>query len=361
MTATDAPALYGARPVFTLGGAVDDALSDAVTRLVVEETTAGLTRLEATFGNWGGSEQGDLDFRFFDGRTFDLGTEIAVELGEGRTAGSVFTGRVSALEAQYPQLGGPELAVLAEDELQPIRMTRRTRVFEDVSDADIVSRIAREHGLRARVDLDGPVHRVVAQLNESDLGFVRRRAQAAGGEVTLHDGQLEVQPRERRSATTVTIEEGDLRDCVMTADLADQRSSVTVTGWDVEAKAAVRHRATGTVVSAELGGLRSGPNLVADVFGDRDEQIAHTQAASVSEAQAYAEATMRLLARRFVRGRVLVQGNANLKVGIEVEMSGLGPLFDGTHTVTEVRHAFDAERGFETWFHTERPGLGVAR
>lgn len=362
MTATtETPALYAARPLFTVDGSAESSLTDAATRIVVEETIDGVARLEATFGNWGADAGGQIGYRLFDGALLDFGTEVAVDLGAGQSGGQVFAGRVSALEAQFPQLGGPELAVLAEDAVVQLRSVRRTRVFEDLSDADVVSRIARDHQLQASVDLDGPVKRATAQLNETDLGFVRRLVRAAGGEITFAGGKLTVEPRHRRSGRPVTIAVEELRECAITADVADQRTAVTVSGWDVDAKTAIEHVATDSAVQSEVGTGRSGPAVVSEVLGVRPEQLAHLHPSTSSEAQAYAEAAMRLLARRFVQGRFLIQGDARLRVGVEVELAGVGPLFDGAHTVTEVRHTFDAERGFETWFHTERAGLGQAR
>ena len=37
-----------------------------------------------------------------------------------------------------------------------LRMTRRMKSFENMSDADIVQTIATEHGMQAETDADGP-------------------------------------------------------------------------------------------------------------------------------------------------------------------------------------------------------------
>src|SRR5260370_28473293 len=61
-----------------------------------------------------------------------------------------YTTLFRSIEAEYPQGGGAQVLVLAEDLLQDLRMTRRTRSFEDMSDEDVIRQIAQEHSLTYR-------------------------------------------------------------------------------------------------------------------------------------------------------------------------------------------------------------------
>ena len=49
---------------------------------------------------------------------------------------------------------------------------------------------------------------------------------------------------------------------------------------------------------------------------------------------------------------------ADLQVEADVELTGVGPRFDGHYRLVEVRHRFDAEAGLRTEITAERPGLG---
>jgi hypothetical protein len=75
-------------------------------------------------------------------------------------------------------------------------------------------------------------------------------------------------------------------------------------------------------------------------------------------ARAEAEAHLRTLARRFVRGRGEADANAALRAGGTVDLDGLGPLFDGRYGVTDVLLRFDAQRGLRSEFGVERAWLG---
>src|SRR3712207_1710096 len=106
--------LYAARPILTLGGQERPALAEGLLALVVEETTAGLFRCEATFGNWG-TPNGRVGYLYFDRSLIDFGRPLAIRLGDGDAARQIFDGRIMGLEAHYPRSRPPELLVLAED------------------------------------------------------------------------------------------------------------------------------------------------------------------------------------------------------------------------------------------------------
>src|SRR5712691_6147725 len=141
-----APTLYTSRPVVALGGQRNDALSTDILTVLVEETTEGLVRCEATFNNYGAGGN-NADYLYFGRDILDFGKDFAIQLGPGDLARQVFKGRITGLEAEYPATGGGQLVVLAEDRFQDLRMMRRTRAFEDVSDEDVIRQVAQEHSL----------------------------------------------------------------------------------------------------------------------------------------------------------------------------------------------------------------------
>ncbi|HEX8359471.1 MAG TPA: hypothetical protein VF613_05165, partial [Longimicrobium sp.] len=244
MPDTGAPGIYPSRPRISIDGREEAALGAQVQDLFVEETVAGLYRCEATFINWG-PKNGAVGFLYFGRDVLEFGKTLKIEMGAGDGAGTVFEGRITALEGRFSGARPPELLVLAEDRLQDLRMTRRTRTFEDVSDADVVRRIASAHSLRADVDFSGPTHRVVAQVNQSDLALARDRARAAGAELWVEGDTLMAKPRTARDAGSATLTFGQaLIELSVTADLAHQATGFTVAGWDVAGKRAVSHRAT---------------------------------------------------------------------------------------------------------------------
>jgi phage protein D len=86
--------------------------------------------------------------------------------------------------------------------------------------------------------------------------------------------------------------------------------------------------------------------------------VVHELPCTSQEAQALAEANYRRWARRFVTGSGLADGDGRIQVGTRLTLNGLGDLFNGTYYVAAVRHVFDPEIGYHTWFSVERPGIG---
>lgn len=356
--AGSAPAVYSPRPRILVEGGEEAALAQQLQGLFVEETTAGLSRCELTFVNWG-PKDGGVGFLHFGRDLLDFGVALKVEMGAGTAAAAVFEGRISALEGRYAGTRPPELLVMAEDRLQDLRMTRRTRTFEDVSDADVIRRVAQAHGLGAEVDVAGPTHRVVAQVNQSDLALARDRARAAGAELWIDGSTLKAKARTERDAGALTLTYGEgLHEFAVSADLAHQTTGFTVAGWDVASKQAVLPEATASVVASELDGGEGGADVLRSAFGDRAQQVVHDLPASEAEARALAEAHFARAARRFVSGTGIAEGDPRLRVGAELEVKQVGPLFEGRYWVTRVRHTFDAVNGYRTAFAVERPGLG---
>lgn len=352
--ATEGDRIQAARPTIKVGGREDASLAQGLLGLLVIDAASGMARCEATFGNWGPSG-GEVGFRYFDRQTLDFGKALAIEIaGLG-----IFDGRITALEGGFAEGGAPEITVLAEDRLQDLRMTRRSRTFEQVSDAGLVQRIASDHGLTPDVDLTGPTHAVIAQVNQSDLALVHERARGVDADVWIEGTTLHAKARARRTGTPIELRLGtELRECRVLADLAHQRSSVTAGGWDVSGKQALRSKKTDSVLSGELCGGSSGPSILATALGTRDEVLAHAAPATAPEAEARAEAHLRSIARRFVTARALVAPDGRLRAGKLVKLTGIGPLFSGTYFLTEVRHLFDGARGLRAEITAEAAGLG---
>src|SRR5262245_717184 len=350
------PSIKSARPTILVAGDEKPALAQRLMSLVVRETQSGLFSCEAVFGNWG-TVGDEIGFLYFDRKLLDFGKPFAIAIG----ADTIFEGRIIGLEAHFPAERPPELAVLAEDRLQDLRMTRRTRTFANVTDADMMQAVAADHGLTSAVTVTGPPHDVLAQVNQSDLAFLRERARAIDAELWMDARTLHVTPRSKRTASPLRLAlKRELRSFSALSDLAGQRSSISVSGWSVSSKSALTHVADETAVSGEVGGDTSGVSILKSALGERKEAVVHSVPLDGPETQACAEAYFKSMARRFVTGRGVAETDARLRVGVSAQLDGLGPLFSGKYYVVEVRHLFDGADGLRTEFIAERPGIGRA-
>jgi phage protein D len=346
--------LKSSRPAIFVGGQENGPLAGGLLELLIVENTQGLYRCEAKFGNWGETNN-TIGFLYFDRSLLDFGKDFQIKLGSD----SIFNGKIMGLEASFPEGQAPEISVLAEDRFQDLRMTRRTRTFGDVSDADVINQVANEHGLSPSVNLTGPTYKVLAQLNQSDLAFVRERARAIDAEVWMDGSTLNAKSHTSRNGGTLEMTYGNqLRQFTVLADLAMQRTSVAVNGWDVSSKGALQYEATDSAINSELNGDTSGVSILQSAFGKRKEALVHTVPLNSQEAQFEAESFFRLSARRFVVGHGVAETVASLRVGSYVNLKGLGALFNGKFYVSEAKHIFDSFKGLRTEFRAERAGIG---
>lgn len=349
------PAVKVSRPTFNIGGKDEATLSAGLIELLIVETTQGLYRCEATFGNWG-PKNGSTDFIYFDRRMLDFGKTFQVKIGTN----TIFDGRVTALEAQFPEGAPPQICVLAEDRFQDLRMTRRTRSFSNVSDSAVFNQIATDHGLTANVSVGGPTYPHLAQVNQSDLAFLRERARTIDAELWMDGKNLNVKSHTQRTGAPTKLNYGkDLREFFVLADLANQRTAVNANGWDVVGKAALTFQATDSVLGSELNGDTSGASILQQAFGARKEALAHTVPLNSQEAQSAAETYFKVSARRFLTARGTAETDGKFRAGVSVDLQGLGPLFSGKYYVCEIKHLFDGMMGLRTEFRAERPGIGA--
>jgi phage protein D len=346
--------ITSSRPTFKVAGREIAALADALLELSIRESVQGLYACEAVFGNWGPSG-GQTSYLYFDRQTLEFGKDFEVLLGSD----TLFKGRIMGLEGRFPEGNPPAIAVLVEDRFQDLRMTRRTRTFADTSDSDLMNKLASDHGLTPNVSVTGPTHKVLAQANVSDLAFMRERARVLDVELWIDGTTLSAKTRSSRNGGTLTFGLGnELREFEVLADLAEQRTSVIVTGWDLSSKAAVSEKSDDSTVSGEVKSGDSGANLLKSAIGERKETVGFSAPVNSQEARTTSESLFKQRARKFITGRGVAKTDAKLRVGATLTLKGLGPLFSGDYYVVESEHRFDAAKGLRTSFAVERPGLG---
>lgn len=352
-------AFYTARPTVRIDGRDDDRLGIHLQSLTMQEQEGGLSSLEVCFNGWGPHEGGSPGFLFEDEQLLALGKRLEVYAGEAAAPTAIFDGRISAVELAMDSEGPPRSVAWAEDRLAAARLERLSATYENRSLADIVGTVASRHGLTPRVTgLTEPLPLAV-QFNESDLAFLRRLLQRCGADLQVVGDELQVGARAEVTRNRIALQMGSqLYRLRAVADLAHQVTALKVTGFDPEQGQAVEGDGAGAALGPGSG--RTGGELLRQTFGAREQRSSHRLALSAGEATALAEMELAQRARRFVRVEGVCEGNPALRVGTELALSGAGPRFDNSFTVTACTHRFDARRGYETAFVAEGAYLGQA-
>lgn len=353
-------AIYQARPTVRVDGQEQPMLSELLLSMDMIEAEGGMSTLELRLSNVASDARGMAAPAFEDERIVALGSSLTVYAGDEDAPTEIFRGVVTCLEAELGQQGPPELVVIAEDALQRARMRRRTRVHEDLSIARLGREIAAAAGLQPVITGFSESIGTWVQLNESDLAFLRRLLDRYHGDVQVVGDALHLSPRAEVARGELELAlSSQLQRVRVCADLADQVTQVTTSGWD--AVAGRRVKATSTGRSAGPGAGRTGSAILRRALGERSEHVGGCEVTTSDEARALADTVFDRRARRFVVAEGTAEGNPRIRVGTHLALRGLGSRFDNTYYVVHARHRYDVVRGYETDFEAECARLGEAR
>jgi uncharacterized protein len=354
--------LTATSPVFEVDGSVRGELARDLLRLEVQETTEGMKTLRARFLAIGPSFEEEEQLLYLDGSPFDFGKPIHVSIGSPGMARTIFRGFISGIEVNFEESEEPEVLIYAEDQLMDLRMTRRMRTYENVTDAEIAQQIADAHGLSADIDAEGPGYDRVQQWNMSDLAFLRERARLIRAEIWLGQDTLHFMSRDRRDGTDLVLVRGnDIVSLKACADLAHQRTAVHVTGYSAADRAVIDEQSGAEAIEAEVSGVRTGPRILEEAFGPRVSYRVREVPLSETEAADWARAEMLRRARAFVQVSGTTRGSPDMVVGSTLTLERAGSPFNGPgYYVTAVRHTYDLNSGYRTHFQAERPTIEEA-
>jgi phage protein D len=268
--------------------------------------------------------------------------------GEGEQV--VFDGEIVELEPGF-RPGVQDLTVRAFDRLHRLTYGRHVRSFLNVTDGDLVQKIAAEVGLSAEVAATTQVHPYVLQNNETNLQFLRRRAAAQGLLLYVQGERLVCQPL-RAAGTAVELEWGrGMNEFRPRLTTLQQASGVTVRGWDPAAKQEIVGQAQNGTGAPQLGFGKTGAQVIQDAFRLQapalitDRPVRHQGAADL-----LAQAEADRIAGTFVEAEGTCAGNPALVAGASVRLSAVGERFGGTYLVTAATHTYSAQAGYSTQF-----------
>jgi phage protein D len=285
----------------------------------------------------------DPDLRLINGKDFAAGTAVKVELGFAPQKKRVFEGEVVALEPQFRRDLPASLKVVCHESLHRLALSAMTRAFNDVDDKQIVTQIAREHGLSAKAPSGTTEH--VLQANVTDAAFLRRLAQKQGNHLRISGKQLIVGPPPGGRRIAVGPESGVSRMKVK-INAGAQVSEISIHGWDPVQKREIVGKAKAQGMTGE-GSRAYGGGAVLSFAGD------HHGPADAATAEAMAKGRMRKIAEGYVTAQVEMLGDPEVAPGAEMKFEKLDAQLDGTWRVERATHSF-SKRGYFVKFGAVR-------
>ena len=283
------------------------------------------------------------DFPLSGGDTFRPGTEVEVLAGPADDPVSLFVGVVVKQSLKVRDHVAPQLVVECRHKAVRLTVGRKSAYFLGQTDADVITALLDDAGVRADVESTRVTHETQVQYASTDWDFLLARAEANGRLVVTRGDAVSVKAP-ALGAASLTLQFGaTVLELDAELDARAQYAAVRSVAWDPAQQALVEKDA------AEPGIAGPGDLAASDLAAVVGlERLPLAGAVTEDEAQAWADAA--LLKSRLAKasGRVKCEGIGTVHPGDVVTLGGVGGRFGGDVLVTGVRHELDLVQGWKT-------------
>ena len=276
---------------------------------------------------------------------FEPGKTIEIKLRyEGATdqEATVFKGLVLKHSVER-DAQGTLLTIELKDAASKLTRTRRSKVYHDQTDADILRGIIDEYDLSSgTVAATQPKHAEMVQYYCTDWDFLVMRAEIQGLLVVVDDGTITLprlavsgQPQHR-----FTYGSDEIYNIEIEVDASHQFPGVESLAWDIKAQKQTQ-ASKAQAFDLSQGNLKG--EAVARATGAKTYTLAAPVPLDPQELQAWADAHLARSRIAMLRGRLSVPGLAAIKPLDVMEIAGVGTRFNGTTLVTGIRHRVNTQ------------------
>lgn len=289
------------------------------------------------------------DMKWLEDPTFREGKKIEIFCGE-RPPITLLIGLIAGLEPELDQ-ASPVLLVRGYDLSHKLYRGRQRRSFVQVTDADLVRKLAVEAGLTpGTIDSTPEVHEYVFQNNQTNAEFLLERARRLGFELWVENRALHFRQPAPNGQSASLVWGDTLHDFRPRLSTAEQVNEVEVRGWDPTQKRAVVGWATQGRGSPHIGIEQSGAAIAKEAWGEAKLAVVDQYVRSPAEAENLAQAILDETASTFVEAEGVCEADPTLVPGRQVRIEGIGRRFEGTYYITQVSHAWTAAQLMSTQF-----------
>lgn len=235
------------------------------------------------------------------------------------------------------------LRVELKDAAFKLTRQRRSTVFRKQSDDEAIRKLVGDAGLSVgELEATSVKHDELVQLYATDWDFIVSRADVQGMVVDVDRGKVSVRPMVPKAEPKIRLEYGLGQGFELELELdgSDQWAAMTSAGWDA-AKLEVGEPSEAKDPAVKAGNLD--PAEVARKLGGDSYALFYPGAPDEGELAAWADARLARSRLAFLRGRVTLEGRADLAPLDVIELVGVGDRFDGKALVSGVVHRLDRE------------------
>lgn len=277
-------------------------------------------------------------FAISDTAVFEPGKEIEIKLryeGQPGKEKTVFKGLVVAQEVNVEDLSST-LTVVLKDAAMAMTKGKNHRVFNNISDSDIIKKLLNLHGLKVNGIVDTQIkHKEMVQHACSDWDFIVTRAESNGLLVSVQNGSVSVKSIKSPTASKAGFEYGvdEIYSFSIEANGESQYAEISGNAWDFQQQSGMAIKKSGNL-GLTPGNLNSGS--LADKLGGKNYTLATSAALVNRELTAWAEGKLARSQLSLIRGRLAITGRGDLELLDTIEIKGIGDRFNGKAIVTGI-------------------------
>lgn len=337
-------------------------LSDRVLSFEYEDHETKADKLTLKVNNW--------DLSQFDDPIWKKGTILEVTWG--------YPGRMAPIRRAIVQKikGARQLTIEAHGMAMVMHKIKRSRVWANMTLAEIARKIAGEYGsifgadasgttsdnIKIDTELDKKVpHRV--QTSETDASFLSRLAKRHGLQFYVDSQGLHFKERNLRQAPIRAYmwyngdrkvgdrSEAEWIDFDIENDVTARAGSITKKGFDPLAKKVISHKADNA--STKRDGLAPvieiiDPRTGASTLQKRsaEEHVEHSTESTSAGVKSHAQGEYRQTQHMTVKLNFTCIGDPDVLAKRVVEFKGIGKRLSGRYYIKEVTHSIDGSGGF---------------
>lgn len=333
------------------GKVISPEIEVALLSVTIAEDLDAASMFTLTLVTWDSIKQ---KMTWIDDSMVDLGGEVEIQMGYQSTLKTIMVGEITGLEPEFSQGRVPMLVIRGHDLRHRFMRGRKTKSFTKMKDSAIASQIASARGLSPTVEDTKAELEYVLQHNQTDWEFLQERAARIGYEVVVEKKAFYFRsPRNATSKILTLTREDDLIEFSPRLSTMTQAQQVEVRSWLPKEKKEVMSKAAAGQEGGTMGGKTSGAKAVKQ-FGESSNTIVTQPVFSKAEADQMALGQFKEMAIAYITGDGTCRGNAELRAGNVIEITGLGKRFSGLYYVTSTEHQYSRDQGYTTSFTVRR-------
>jgi phage protein D len=299
----------------------------------------------------------DLEQKWVDSADFDLAQSVSVQLGFKDAVTEVFNGEIIGSEVVLKKNADTTFVINCSNKMHRLYKVKKHRVFNEMTDADIITEIASDYGFSTETDELSAEHIVRIQEGVSDYDFIRQIALLYSCKFWIKEDCLYLKAETEESDEDIVLEWGKtLLDFNGVRNTDKLLTQIEVTGWDDMTGEGFSGIAEPTSVTQKVGDGDLGLTVVSDNFGDRRLVLGDANVADQQSAEAKATAILTSNSYEFMTAQATCEGDNRIKSGAIIEIKEVGDRFSGPYLVRRAVHNFHASTGYRTNCDLERNG-----